>query len=514
VTRAPGAGGRARALALLGISLLAPPGARAADPADAAAADTARRAMVDTTAAVPRFALPGLSDSTMRALADTLARALPDSAWPAPADPAAPAPAADPAAPADTTIHQFLEILADSTDRYFGLSAAVPDTTGLDSLLMYALAHPRDVRRLPFTFYPDFNFNRVDGPVWGAGVAGGHSRRGGRIGLQIGYAEGPEAWRFRGQFQKTWERRTMDWTLRVEAGRETNVLDPDRRESNLAMLRALISGRDRRHYLWREGVEVDFNAGTALWRLGAGYREQQEKPLATTTTWNLLRHGLSIVENFPAAEGTVREFELSATWLLPFVPITLEGVGHVSSDALGSDFDYRRMRLSSSAKFGIGRHATVIPQIAYGRVYGDLVPQAALYLGGSKSLRSVSGSSIGGAGLTLARIDLIGAADLLALARVPHPAMFPIQGGLFVGTGAVWGDDPYGGPTRPGSEWPERELWLSEAGVSLFYQPGVPDPSGFVRLSYAVPLGPERDDVSRFTVAYTRALDLVRPFGR
>jgi hypothetical protein len=40
-----------------------------------------------------------------------------------------------PAAP-DTSLHGFLERLADSTDGYFGLSAAPLDTAGLDTVLM------------------------------------------------------------------------------------------------------------------------------------------------------------------------------------------------------------------------------------------------------------------------------------------------------------------------------------------------------------------------------------------
>jgi len=511
--------GRARrigAVLAFALAALAPAAASARTPSDTTAgvrADTPVRAPSDSLfRRLAESMVGGMTDSLVAAdsaAVDSARHAVP--LLPPAAVPTRPEMPPSPV-PADTSLESFLELLADSTDRYFGVAAAAPDTAGLDSLLLWALAHPQTRRKLPVVTYPTFAFNRVDGPLWGLGVAGGHSRRGGRIGLNASYAAGPNAWRWRGLFQKRWEHPTVDWTLRVEAGRESDVLDPDRTGSSLATMRALLWGTDRRHYLWREGVELNFAAETPLWRVGAGYREQEEKPLRTTTTWTLSHGDLTIIDNYPAASGIVREYEASGTWVLPVVPFTLEGVHRVSSKSLGSDFDYQRGKITASGKIGVGRFATLVPQFAYGRLWGDVIPQASLFLGGTRTLRSVPGSALGGAGLALARMDLLGARDLLEMAHLPHPAMFPIQGGVFIGTGAVWGKDPYGGPTRPGTDWPARELWISEAGVSLFYQPGVPEPGGFLRLSYAWPLGPGYGS-RRLLVSYTRALDLVRPFG-
>ena len=89
--------------------------------------------------------------------------------------------------------------------------------------------------------------------------------------------------------------------------------------------------------------------------------------------------------------------------------------------------------------------------------------------------------------------------------------MFPLQGGLFVATGAVWGTDPYGGPGSPAEGWPEKATWRSEVGASLLYRPGVPDEDGYFRLNYAYPLGPGDRD-GRWSVSYSRALDLLRVF--
>jgi len=112
------------------------------------------------------------------------------------------------------------------------------------------------------------------------------------------------------------------------------------------------------------------------------------------------------------------------------------------------------------------------------------------YLGGQHSLRSLTGDSRGGTGLALARLDVVESPDLLTLAHIPHPAMLPLQAGVFAASGAVWGADPYGGPSVPGLDWPRRQGWLSEAGASLIYQPGIPDPLWMLRLNVAWPLGP------------------------
>jgi hypothetical protein len=53
---------------------------------------------------------------------------------------------------------------------------------------------------------------------------------------------------------------------------------------------------------------------------------------------------------------------------------------------------------------------------------------------------------------------------------------------------------------------------VSEAGAALLWRPGLPDPAGFFRFSYAWPLGPARES-ARFTATYSRALALVKPIG-
>jgi outer membrane protein assembly factor BamA len=180
---------------------------------------------------------------------------------------------------------------------------------------------------------------------------------------------------------------------------------------------------------------------------------------------------------------------------------------------LNSDFEYRRTRGVIGADIGLGSWAALLPQFVYGRLTGTPIPQAAFFLGGSRSLRGVHSASRGGTGYAFGRLELIGTTDVLKAARIPHPSAFPIQLATFVGAGAVWGQDPLGGPTRPGVNWPNLEEWSSEVGLAALYQPGFPDRTGLVRFNYTWPLGPSIES-PRLTIAYSRAMDLLRPFAR
>ena len=414
----------------------------------------------------------------------------------------------------DTGLSRFLGGLSDSTDRIFGIAAAAPDTTGQDSALAFGLAHPRrfDRRRaLRIGRRPDFAFNRADGPVWGGEMWIGEPRLWGRLGGEVGYAAGPNRWLGKGYYRYAMRRHDVWWSLSLEGGRASAAMNRDHPDVRLATLRALYNGNDRKQYFRRDGARARLIREAVTWRAVLGYRDMLESPLVTTTTWNLRGQVPAVTVNLPAALGRVRELELDAAWRMPRVPLTGEVEHQTSGSGIGSDFEYRRYRLALSGDFGLGRMASFVPQLTYGRLTGRATPQESFYLGGSSTLRSLPGDSRGGSGIALARLDVIGTADLLRLAHVPHPDAFPLQAGLFAGIGAVWGVDPYGGPPRAGVDWPNGGDWASEAGASLLYQPGIPDPTGFIRLNFAFPLGPDREN-SRFTLSYSRALDLVKAF--
>jgi hypothetical protein len=438
------------------------------------------------------------------------------------------APAGAQESPPDT-LGGWMRSLADSTDRYFGRSAAPVDTAGLDSALAAELAEPRRSRRrrdLSLTPAPWLFFDRADGPLWGASLGIGEPEHAaGRLTPRAGYAVGPNEWRGGARYQKVWQgrrersvsRRRLGpreveprWTLDVNGGRFENLVDPEKRMTFFRLVRAFVPGTDREHYFLREGVRVGIERATDTWRVGLAYRNHLEKPLATTTTWNLLRNEPSLIFNLPAAEGRAVETRADFGIRVPRYGVQTDAWIGVASEGLGSDFDYTRTRIAVGIERPLGRIASLLPQLEYGRLTGDAIPQASFYLGGSHSLRSFPTGSFGGTVKALGRLDLYFPQDLLALARIPHPAMLPISLGLFAATGAVAGTDPYGGPAVEGEAWPDESAWKSEAGAALLWRPGIPSPIGFVRFDAAWRLGP--GDGNRFSLEYSVPMDLLKAF--
>jgi hypothetical protein len=416
-------------------------------------------------------------------------------------------------APPDTALGRFLEGLADSTDRYFGAAALPVDTTGLDSALVTGLVEAPRPRRPGIGFMPSFGFNRVDGPVWGGSASIGRPRAPARLEASLRHAAGPNVWLGGGEWVAERDLRGRAVRLTVAAGRATAVMDRDHTERRLATFRALFSGSDRRRYLRRDGWRATLGHESDAWRAGVGWSDQLERPLAVTTGWSLRRAGLEVPDNLAAWRGRAREVRYSAGVHLPGTPFDLDVTHATSGRRIGSDFEYRRTRVSLGADIGLGRWFSVVPQFEYGRLSGEPAPQAAFYLGGPTTLRVLPVAERGGTGLALARLDVVGLADVLALARIPHPAAFPVLLGGFVAAGATWGADPYGGSARPGVDLPHAADWVSEAGISILYQPGVPTPQDFVRFDHAWSLGRDGPE-PRFVVSYTRAIDLFEPLRR
>jgi hypothetical protein len=416
-------------------------------------------------------------------------------------------------APSDSSLHRFLDTLADSTDRYFGLIAAPLDTTGLDSALTAGLARPwRAPRtRVRPRFGPVYAFNRVDGTLWGGSVAlRGRDARW-RLGGDLGYAAGSDAWLGGGELALGARRRDTMWSLRVTGGRRTELMNRDHGERRLASVRALLTGSDRQNYLRRDGVTVTLGANAAGWRAAVEYRDRLESPLAVTTRWNLAHSDLAAGDNLAALPGRAREVAFDGDLRLGGSPFHAQLTHQTSDQAIGSDFDYRRARLAVGGEIVAGGRVSLVPQLVYGRLVGDPVPQAAFFLGGSRTLKSLRADSLGGTAVAIARLEMIGVDDLLALAHIPHPAMVPVQGGLFAATGAVWGVDPFGGPGTAEGGWPDRSAWRSEVGVSLLYRPGLPDENAYLRMNLAWPVGPHGNR-ARWSVSYSRALDMLRAF--
>ena len=424
---------------------------------------------------------------------------------------AAPIASAQQTSPPDTSMNGYLEAMSDSTDRYFGLSAAPADTAGLDT----AIAETKERRRLDLSITPAFDFSRVDGAVVGVGASAGEPARApgvigwGKLSGLIERATGPGTTLGGGRYEnRLWVAgQAIDLTIR--GGRETSPLDRDETGRALPILRASFLGTDWMPYERRDGWSAALAHQHRWWWANAGWRDALERPLATTTTWNVFGRGLEQPLNLRAARGRNRELQAAAGLRGASFGADLSWFG--SSHRLGGDFDYRRTRVAAGLDLSLGRAASLVPQIAYGRLTGDAVPQACFFVGGDAASRTLHGDERGGTGFAAAKLELISAGDVLALLHLPHSAAFPLQGAIYGASCAVWGRDPYTGVVAPGRNWPERRAWASEAGVSLLYASPIFFGQGsFLRVVYAWPI---RSDgrVARFGVSIAQVFDLLGP---
>ena len=414
-------------------------------------------------------------------------------------------------APADSSLHRFLGTMSDSTDAYFGIAAQHPDTTGLDSALVYGLAHPGAPPQRNFrSITPWLGFNRVDGGRFGASASYGRLSGWGEVAGRLGYINGPNDWVGGGWYAKRVRLANTAWVGRVIAGRATMSLDREAGERALTQMRAFLNGNDRQDYLRRDGFEAQLEASHSRWRGAARFRDALEQPLETTAGWNLFHIPLRIHDNFPATRGRNHELEYELGARAPRLPVTAEATYTTSSSAIGSDLEYRRLRVAAGADLSVGRWLAVVPQASYGRLTGQLVPQAAFFLGGATSLKTAPGRGYAGSHMSVLRLDAIEAPDMLTVLHIPHNPAAGFQLGGFGGLGAVWGADPYGGPGSAESTWPDQNAWKGEAGFSILYRPGLPDPAMYLRANWAWPIGPWGGE-SAFLITFNRGIDLVKP---
>lgn len=415
-------------------------------------------------------------------------------------------------APADTTVEGYVRAMADSTDRWFGLTAQPVDTTGLDSLRTYYEAHPRarpHARNRP-SFTPVLSFNRVLGFAPGAGVSFGRPLELGRIGAAAQWAMGPDLWLGNGEYVKRWSDALENntWSLELHAGRGVPAMDRDDDQAALGMLRAFIAGTDRRHYLRRDGARLGLSHAAPGWSAGLEARDQLESPMATTATWTLTGHDPVVVRNDQAFAARVHEAGAWSVVRLPGLPWRLEAHAWRGGGGLGGDVSYTRLRGSLGGPLALGRHVALLTQLGYGRLTGTALPQEAFYLGGS-TLYSATANSLQGTGRALGRAELLLIDPVQSVLGLQQRPTFPLQLGVFAGSAARWGFDPLTGVARlTRHDWAARGDWRSEAGFSVLYRPGLPDPDSFVRLAVAYPIGPG-SHATTITGIYTRALDFL-----
>ncbi|HUK62550.1 MAG TPA: hypothetical protein VLV15_04425 [Dongiaceae bacterium] len=413
-----------------------------------------------------------------------------------------------------TPLERFLGGLADSTDRRFGAIAAPLDTSGFAAVLATANLDSleRAQRRVPRGWNPWWRFDRTVGDQAGLTASLGGMGRRGQLGGSLGYGFSSREWFGRGEVRKLWgpPEGGTHWVVVAGAGREVGTLDRDRDPTLLVALGAFLHGADWQSYLRRDGGRISLERESPTLRVRVGARSELESPRTTATEWNLAGDPLQVVENTPARLARVRELGALGTWRLPWSAWWVEaGVRHAMK-TLGGDAAYTRTRAALAGKLGLGHLATLVPQATYGRAEGDLEPQNGFWLGGPTTLRSIPPDSRIGRRSAFGRLELFGAPDLLEVAHIPHSPLFAVYAAAQIASGAVWGDDPLGGPSTPGHAWPDPAAWYSETGFSLMYRPGLPEPEGFLRFDWATGLGPDSNH-SRWSIQFSTPLDQLRP---
>ncbi|MBI5168640.1 MAG: hypothetical protein HZA61_04040 [Candidatus Eisenbacteria bacterium] len=402
-------------------------------------------------------------------------------------------------APADSSFDAYVRGLSDSTDAFFGLTAAPPDTAGLDSALAAGLAKPPGAATgARVSWKPSLGhrqaFNRALGVTLGANVGLGASRGWGRVNGWVDHANGPDLWLGGGSYAKRWggtEDEDFSYTLGLSAGRGWSAFDRDHFDRLFDSGYALLYGNDRNHYYRTDGAGASLSFGrNGRWGT-IQYRNQLESPLATTASWNLFRAEPAVFENRAAALGRASEAKVTLGGRVPRLPVTLEAQWWGAGGPLGGNFDYSRARFAAGGAFPLGTLFALLPQVHYGRVTGDVTPQNTFYLGGGPGLRSAEGKSLQGAGAAGACVEVLLQDDVLHALHLRQPPTFPIQLSAFAGLGATWGHDPVTGlALATDANWPEAREWQPEVGGAVLYRPGIPQPDYFVRVAYAVPVGP------------------------
>ena len=418
-------------------------------------------------------------------------------------------------APGDSLLNAYVRSMKDWTDALFGTSAAPVDTAGLDSALAAGLLHPPGWHggrrhRLGFDWGPSLGFNRVDGGQLGLSATVSTPRTGDVSG-KLQYTTGTKDWLGEGAWSDSWPLDALRSRLgvRLAAGRYTPAFDRDGYEPILTSLNALFAAQDYHHYLRRDGFIGSLRLSGEEAYATVGWRDQLESPLPYTTSWFLFGHGPVVPFNDTATFGRMRELSLGGDVTLPRTRFRVNGEYWTSDPSLGSDMLYRRTRVSAGGDISVGRHFSLVPQATYGILRGETPPQEAFYLGGVGNLRTLKRNELAGAGRLFGRVDLILVDELERSLHIPIPGQLPVQFGLFMSSGAVWGRDPASGDAVPTTRvTPRRDEFLSEVGAGLMWRLGIPRPLTSLRIEVAFPLGADRRGVG-YTAAYQEPLNLL-----
>jgi hypothetical protein len=419
-------------------------------------------------------------------------------------------------APGDSLLNDYVRQMRDSTDKWFGSTAAPVDTTGLDSALAVGMLKGpharagRGRRKLSLGWGPSLGFNRADGWQLGASVTLGSPWVSGLSG-RLQYTTGTHDLLGEGAWTGSWRVDPLRARLglKLAAGRYTLAFDRDYYDPILTSLNALFAGEDRHQYLRRDGFGSSLQLSAEQSFVVLAWRDQLESSLPYTTSWYVFGRGPVLPFNDSAAFGRVSELTFGGDATIPGTRFRVNAMYWTSDPSLGSDMLYRRTRLTAGGDLSLGRHLSLVPQATYGLLRGETPPQEAFYEGGAATLRTLPRNDLAGAGRLYGRVDLIVVDELGGPLRLPIPAHLPLQFGVFAGSGAVWGRDPVTGEPVPTTRTlPHADEFLSEVGAGLMLRFGIPNPLSALRFELAFPVGPDGRGTA-YAVSFQEPLNLL-----
>jgi hypothetical protein len=403
----------------------------------------------------------------------------------------------------DDPLAPFLRDLADSTDAYFGRSAAPFDTTGNDSLIRVFGSEPpvpgeARHRKAGIRMSPVIGFHRATGQVVGLDVATKDlelSRIDARLSCGLSNKEG----RYRLDARRAIA--LIDsgggrGGLRIEAAysRETLPFAPEHASPLQSEVGAFFTGRDRQDVFERRCGSLGLSLTASDFTAGAGWRFGRDQSMPRATRFTLWGADRAVPLVTPATEGYFSE-----------------GFSEFSSDfrhlpRLGAQTTYAgrdrwRSRIAAAEDFDpFGFKLNLQMEVGAAAAKGP--SQDRFELGGPYAVPSMGYGDESGNRLAFGKIELAHGLDLLKALRIPHPSMVVLHPAVFMQEGAAW--------TASDGRWavPPDESWRAAAGISLLHLPGIISPSTYVRMQMAWSIRKE-SGVPRFTLSIGRWDDLV-----
>ena len=405
---------------------------------------------------------------------------------------------------AEDPLGPFLRDLADSTDAFFGRSAASFDTTGIDSLirisggLMSEAPGSAAARRFSTSKGPVVGFHRSTGLVLGVKTRAGDSHRGWAT-AQLSYGFANKEGRYRAALASVLAGHESaggprHLVLEISYSRETLPFAPEHACPVESAVGTLLTGRDRQSVYERRGGSVQLTWSDRSFIAGIGWRRARDQSMPTVSRFKVLGAGGTLPAVTPTRPGSFKEG--FAEFSCNFLPVPR----HLGVEAGYASRDRWRARLAAAHdidRFGF----KVNVQCEWGVAARNGPQQSRFEIGGPLAVPSLGLGDESGNRLLLGKTELIRGIDLLKALHVPHPSMLVLHPAIFIHGACVW--------TESEGRWsaPPAACWRGAAGVALLHLPGIILPASYVRLQMAWPLGLE-SGVARFSVALGRWHDL------